>query len=72
MQIEGMYYFEVYVPVVQKCTVQALLIISLALSLETGQIDFCNVLFQAEIAEETFVECLKILVMLRVVTCCHS
>jgi hypothetical protein len=55
VQIEGIYYFEIFVPVVQKSTVQALLIKSLALRLETSQIDFSNALFQAEIAEETFV-----------------
>ena len=56
MQIEGVDYFEIYAPLVQWSTVQALLVMSLVLGLETLQIDFSNAFCHANIAEEINVE----------------
>ena len=43
MQIEGVDYFDIDAPMVQRSTVHALLLMSLVLGLKTVQIDFPNV-----------------------------
>ena len=46
-QVDGVYLFETYTPVVTWITVRVLLILSIVLNLQTQQVDYTNANFQA-------------------------
>ena len=55
-QIEGIYVFDTYAPVVSWITVRLLLVISLIFGLDTQQMDYTTSFYQVPLDETVFVE----------------
>ena len=55
-QVEGMYLFDTYSPIVSWTTIRILLILKGYLRLATKQVDFSNAFAQADVKEKVYVE----------------